>query len=336
MVLNFFRQIFFLFLLLVPVLSLAQVTQYPNPTPNLAAPGPIGGTTPSTVKATTITVTAAGDPKSPTVLPTIGAIEPTNTCISGCVGSVGSMLLSGAGPPEFAPNLNGAPSFPTSQSISCPYADCLWTTTSGDAFIEFNHTLPFVYILSPDNTVGDGHGVILAQNNPSFNGLGAIFSFVMTTDASTTCYDPASGSVLSPSVPGPCAIDDVLYNASTNHYYPRVIALDGVLPVAAFQKDSCFFALDETTPKKWLQCQDSSGVLTTTINAGTTDTLTVNGIITTSGYTIATLPTCNATTKGATAYITNGQTSPGYLGAVSTTGTTIAPVFCNGSGWVYH
>jgi hypothetical protein len=53
-------------------------------------------------------------------------------------------------------------------------------------------------------------------------------------------------------------------------------------------------------------------------------------------YTIAGLPTCNAGAQGLEAYVTNGQTSPTYLGAVSTTGSTVAPVFCNGTGWVYH
>ena len=53
-------------------------------------------------------------------------------------------------------------------------------------------------------------------------------------------------------------------------------------------------------------------------------------------YSIVTLPTCGTSLRGAIAYVTNGQATPPYLGAVSTTGSTIAPVFCNGSGWVYH
>lgn len=66
-----------------------------------------------------------------------------------------------------------------------------------------------------------------------------------------------------------------------------------------------------------------------------------NGSITaptlgTSGYTIAGLPTCNSTAAGQNAYVTNGVTSPTYLGAVSTTGSTVAPVFCTGTGWIYH
>jgi hypothetical protein len=53
-------------------------------------------------------------------------------------------------------------------------------------------------------------------------------------------------------------------------------------------------------------------------------------------YSIATLPPCVASLLGTVAYVNNGQASPPYLGAVSTTGTVVAPVFCNGSGWVYH
>lgn len=53
-------------------------------------------------------------------------------------------------------------------------------------------------------------------------------------------------------------------------------------------------------------------------------------------YAIAALPTCTSSLVGTVAYVTNGQASPPYLGAVSTTGAVVAPVFCNGSGWVYH
>jgi hypothetical protein len=60
--------------------------------------------------------------------------------------------------------------------------------------------------------------------------------------------------------------------------------------------------------------------------------LDVAGPIKTLGYTIATLPTG---VVGMRAYVTNGQTSPTYLGAVSTTGAVTAPVFYNGTAWVY-
>ena len=52
----------------------------------------------------------------------------------------------------------------------------------------------------------------------------------------------------------------------------------------------------------------------------------------TSGYTIATLP---AGVVGMRAYVTNGQASPTYLLAVTATGTVTAPVFYNGTAWVY-
>lgn len=54
------------------------------------------------------------------------------------------------------------------------------------------------------------------------------------------------------------------------------------------------------------------------------------------GTTIAALPTCNSAAQGLRSYVTNGQATPTYLGAVSTTGTVVAPVFCNGTGWVYY
>lgn len=55
-----------------------------------------------------------------------------------------------------------------------------------------------------------------------------------------------------------------------------------------------------------------------------------------SSYIIANLPVCNAGFMGATTFVTNGQTAPLYLGPVSVTGATVAPVFCNGVAWVYR
>lgn len=51
--------------------------------------------------------------------------------------------------------------------------------------------------------------------------------------------------------------------------------------------------------------------------------------------TIAALPTCNAAAQGMRGTVTNGQTTPTFLGAVSTTGAVVAPVFCNGTAWLY-
>lgn len=52
-------------------------------------------------------------------------------------------------------------------------------------------------------------------------------------------------------------------------------------------------------------------------------------------YTVATLPTCNTALKGGQAYVTDA-TSPTYLGTLTGGGTTVAPVFCNGSAWLSH
>jgi hypothetical protein len=60
-----------------------------------------------------------------------------------------------------------------------------------------------------------------------------------------------------------------------------------------------------------------------------------NTIVGSNVYTIAGLPTCNSGTQGFRASVSNGQTSPTFLGTVSTTGAVLAPVFCNGSAWVY-
>ena len=84
-------------------------------------------------------------------------------------------------------------------------------------------------------------------------------------------------------------------------------------------------------------CAGAGRILTIT-GAGTPSTsqATLAGSVGTGGFTIASLPTCNSGLAGQFAYVTNGVAAPSYMGAVSTTGSANDPVFCNGSGWVYH
>lgn len=87
--------------------------------------------------------------------------------------------------------------------------------------------------------------------------------------------------------------------------------------------------------------QSTSNVVTS-IN-GTSGAWTCSGNITCSGnvissglgYLIAGLPTCNGGSIGLRVYVTNAETAPAFLNTVSTTGAVTAPVFCNGSAWVY-
>ena len=72
-------------------------------------------------------------------------------------------------------------------------------------------------------------------------------------------------------------------------------------------------------------------VTPTTLNNGSLPASVTT--LTTGGYTIAGLPGSPVT--GMRAYVTNGVASPAFLSSVSTTGSTVAPVFYNGSGWVY-
>lgn len=52
-------------------------------------------------------------------------------------------------------------------------------------------------------------------------------------------------------------------------------------------------------------------------------------------YTVASLPTCSASTKNTWAVVTDAN-SPTYNGALTGGSTTIVPVFCNGSAWTSH
>jgi hypothetical protein len=64
----------------------------------------------------------------------------------------------------------------------------------------------------------------------------------------------------------------------------------------------------------------------------TTTGVIVTGVVTTSGYTVATLPTG---VVGMTAYVTNA-TAPTYLATVVGGGSVVTPVFFNGTNWVCH
>ena len=69
---------------------------------------------------------------------------------------------------------------------------------------------------------------------------------------------------------------------------------------------------------------------TVTKSAGT---FTVGGLLVTKNYTFATLPSAS-TNRGARAYITDGAASPVWNAAAAGGGTTITPVFSNGTTWV--
>lgn len=51
-------------------------------------------------------------------------------------------------------------------------------------------------------------------------------------------------------------------------------------------------------------------------------------------FTVASLPTCNATLKGSKGFYVTDASAPTFLAAVSGGGAVVAPVFCNGTAWV--
>ena len=71
-------------------------------------------------------------------------------------------------------------------------------------------------------------------------------------------------------------------------------------------------------------------------SAGSTNRIAWSCIPVAPPLTIATLPTCAAASAGVTEAISNGIASPAYNATVSTTGTTVNSVFCNGTNWVYR
>jgi hypothetical protein len=79
----------------------------------------------------------------------------------------------------------------------------------------------------------------------------------------------------------------------------------------------------------------------TTANGGTTRSekmrlsnggnLTVTGTIKTGGYTFATLPT---PTQGMRTFITDGAAIPVFMANAAGGGSTVTPVFYNGTNWI--
>jgi len=80
---------------------------------------------------------------------------------------------------------------------------------------------------------------------------------------------------------------------------------------------------------------DSNMIINTTTPYFIDSTSSVRQPFVTGPYTISSLPTANVGISGARATVTNGVASPTYQGVVSTTGTTVQPVFCNGVNWIY-
>jgi hypothetical protein len=81
----------------------------------------------------------------------------------------------------------------------------------------------------------------------------------------------------------------------------------------------------------------SSGAIRCTKTSGTAfGALAMQNTPMLARYTIAALPACNSGEEGVLAYVTNGASSPAYNAVVGATGSTVVPVFCNGTNWTYH
>jgi hypothetical protein len=71
---------------------------------------------------------------------------------------------------------------------------------------------------------------------------------------------------------------------------------------------------------------------TTTTTSNAFGSTTVQGVPFTAA-TVATLPTCNANTKGLGNYYVTDATTPTYNGALTGGGAVSVKVFCNGTAW---
>lgn len=69
-----------------------------------------------------------------------------------------------------------------------------------------------------------------------------------------------------------------------------------------------------------------------TVTSGSTGSTIVSGTQLTAA-TVATLPTCNANTKGIASYYVTDATTPTYNATLTGGGAVIVRVFCNGTAW---
>jgi len=58
--------------------------------------------------------------------------------------------------------------------------------------------------------------------------------------------------------------------------------------------------------------------------------------LTLGSFTTSTIPACVAGLKGAMVYVTDSAAAPVYNSNYTAGGSTVIPVFCNGSNWTNH
>ncbi|HUO92149.1 MAG TPA: hypothetical protein VMU22_04465 [Rhizomicrobium sp.] len=84
-------------------------------------------------------------------------------------------------------------------------------------------------------------------------------------------------------------------------------------------------------------CADAAGDVTigTDVSGTTVNNTTFSGkyLLQAGNYTVAGLPSCTSSLKGAQAIVTDAN-APTYLGALTGSGTTVSRALCNGTAWV--
>jgi hypothetical protein len=63
--------------------------------------------------------------------------------------------------------------------------------------------------------------------------------------------------------------------------------------------------------------------------------LTSTGLFQATTFTVSGLPTCNASSKGQLAYVTDAS-APTFNATLTGGSTTVALAFCNGTAWTAH
>jgi hypothetical protein len=85
-----------------------------------------------------------------------------------------------------------------------------------------------------------------------------------------------------------------------------------------------------------IQASGADGSINLKLAARGAGQIKFDSVMNLSGYTVSTLPPCNATYNGGMAYVTDFSGTPVYNGVLTGGGMTTVPVFCNGSKWTAH
>ena len=179
-------------------------------------------------------------------------------------------------------------------------------------------------------TTGNADGKLLVN---AVDGSGGVTGVAFTFNAGEhgTGYSASAGQATSGGTGTNCTITVATVTTATNKNGGNLVLQSGISTGTGTSQ-----IILQTYPAGASGSADNAATTALTIDGAQNSTFVGNIIaskaIRVKCYTVATLP---SGTQGDTACVTDAD-SPTYLGALTGSGATVAPVFYNGSAWVSH